>query len=397
MSVRQEPAGFTRETPLNKACGFDPNMITNVKHHVLERLTREEQNVGQYKVIFYGLAVAGPEEEARLLKGIQKKFNLTQERAERLLQRVPIVVKKGTSLEEMEKYMKAFQEIGGKVKLEEEEPVLEFQEAPETSEPETKGFAGKMMTCPQCASEQPETNACVKCGLEFARYEPYKEMASSFREQARAIPSEGKEASAESGEGFFGAFFRTTRDVLFSPVQFFRRSAAGEGYGFPLIYGLITGIIGMGGSMVWQYILFAKLFHFWNPPDIPYSFELIAATLALPLAVLGFIFLGTVVTHFCLFIVGGNKMGFHQTFRAITYSYGAQLFGIIPFIGGTIGSIYTLILVIIGVKEGHGISTARAILAVLFPVIVVIILGIIAAIFIPLFVGSLRMFGGIGI
>ena len=90
-------------------------------------------------------------------------------------------------------------------------------------------------------------------------------------------------------------------------------------------------------------------------------------------------------------------MGFRQTFRAMAYSYGAQLFGIIPFIGGTIGSIYTLILFIIGVKEGHGISTARAILAVLFPFIVVVILGIIAAIFIPLFVGSLGIFGGVGI
>ena len=350
----------------------------------------------QYKVIFYGLAVAGHEEEARLLKGLQKKFNLAPEKAERLLQRVPVVVKKGTSLEEMEKYVKAFQEIGGKVRLEEEEPVSEFQEAPETPEPETKGFAGKTMTCPQCAFEQPETSVCVKCGLEFARYEPYKEMASSHG-QVEAIPSEAKEAPMESEVGFFGAFFRTTRDVLFSPVQFFRKSAAGEGYGFPLIYGLITGMIGLAGTMVWQYILFAQLFHFWSPPDIPYSFELFAATLALPLAVLIFIFLGTAVAHICLIIVGGNKMGFRQTFRAMVFSYGAQLFGIIPFIGGTIGSIYTLILVIIGIKEGHGISAARAILAVLFPFIVVVILGIIAAIFIPLFVGSLGFLGGIGI
>ena len=354
------------------------------------------KDVGQYKVIFYGLAVAGPEEEARLLKGLQKKFNLTPEKSERLLQKVPVVAKKGTSPEEMEKYVKAFQEIGGKVRLEEEEPVSEFQETPETPEPETKGFAGKTMTCPQCAFEQPETSACVKCGLEFAKYEPYKEMASSQR-HVQAISSEGKETPTESEAGFFGAFFRTTKDVLFSPIQFFRKSAAGEGYGFPVIYGLITGIIGMGGTVVWQYILFTQLFHFWIPPDIPYSFELLAATLALPLAVLVFIFLGTAVTHICLTIVGGNKMGFRQTFRAMSYSYAAQLFAIIPFIGGTLGSIYTLILFIIGVKEGHGISTARAILAVLFPFIVVVILGIIAAIFIPLFVGSLGIFGGVGI
>ena len=47
-----------------------------------------------YKVIFLGLSVIGAEEETRLLGGLQKKFNLTPGKAESLLQRVPIVVKK---------------------------------------------------------------------------------------------------------------------------------------------------------------------------------------------------------------------------------------------------------------------------------------------------------------
>jgi len=59
--------------------------------------------VGQYKIVFLGLAVVGPEEEARLIEGLKKKFNLPPERAERLLQRVPIVVKKGASKGEMER------------------------------------------------------------------------------------------------------------------------------------------------------------------------------------------------------------------------------------------------------------------------------------------------------
>src|SRR4030066_535342 len=74
---------------------------------------RGGSQVGVYKVIFLGLTVAGPEEETRLLGGLQKKFSLTPERAERLLQKVPVVVKKGISKEEMEKYVKAFGEIGG--------------------------------------------------------------------------------------------------------------------------------------------------------------------------------------------------------------------------------------------------------------------------------------------
>ena len=73
-----------------------------------------------YRVIFLGLTVAGPEEGFRLIKGLQMKFNLTPEKAESLLQRVPIVVKRSVSKEEMERYVKAFEEIGGRVRIEEE-------------------------------------------------------------------------------------------------------------------------------------------------------------------------------------------------------------------------------------------------------------------------------------
>jgi hypothetical protein len=353
--------------------------------------------VVQYKLIFLGLSVVGPDEELRLLKGLQKKFSLSPERAERLLEKVPIVVKKGSSREEMEKYMRAFQEIGGKVRLEEEEPFPEFQGVSGEPEAEKPAYAGRMITCPQCSFEQPETDECVKCGLVFSRYAPYQEMAKFYQEKPGKIPSEGKEIPWESGEGFLGAFFNTAKTVLFSPARFFRQNGAEEGYGSPLLYGLIVGIIGLGGSMVWQWFFFANLFEFKISPALPYSLQLIGFTLALPLMVLLSIFLGSVVTHFCLIVVGGNKMGFQQTLRAVSYSYTGQLFGMIPVIGSTIGSIYTVILTIIGVKEGHGISTGRAIFAVLLPFILVAGLLIIAAIFIPLFLGSLRFVGGVSV
>ena len=86
--------------------------------------------VPTYKVIFLGLAVAGTEEEARLIQGLQKKFSLSPDRAERILQKVPVVVKKGISEEEKNRYVKAFEEIGGRIKVEEEA----IPGAPETSQ-----------------------------------------------------------------------------------------------------------------------------------------------------------------------------------------------------------------------------------------------------------------------
>jgi len=68
------------------------NMINIPK---LFEVPKRRWGMASYKVIFLGLSVIGLEEETRLLEGLQKKFNLTPEKAESLLQRVPIVVKKG--------------------------------------------------------------------------------------------------------------------------------------------------------------------------------------------------------------------------------------------------------------------------------------------------------------
>ncbi len=356
--------------------------------------------MGLYKVIFLGLKVAGPEEEARLLGGLQKKFNLSPERAESLLQRVPIVVKKGISKEEMERYVKAFEEIGGRVKVE-EEPSPEAIEVSMTPKPEPpprsekKPYTGPTVTCPQCGFEQPETDECVKCGIIISKYIQYQQVAQSLEGKIREITTEEDKVSWESGEGIVGAFVKTTRESLFSPTQFFRKVAVGEGYWTPLIYGVIAGIIGTFGSILWQWLLMAHLIPLPGPfAAIPLGFILTVILIAMPFLIALSIFVGSAINHVCLMIVGGNKKGFEATFRAISYAWSGYLFGIIPVIGSTIGAIYSLVLIILGIREGHGITTGKAVLAALLPVIVIAGLGIIAVILIPLFLGSVRFFGG---
>ena len=358
--------------------------------------------MGLYKVVFLGLTVAGPEEETRLIQGLQKRFNLTPEKAESLLQRVPIVVKKGISKEEMERYVKVFEEIGGKLRIEEDPPpeVAEVFREPEPTprpKPEVKPYTGPMVTCPQCGFEQPESDDCVKCGIIISKFVQYQEMARSIEGQVREISTEEKISPWESGGGFFWAYMRTTKEALFSPTRFFKKVSAGEGYWSPLIYGIISGIIGFGVSLVYQWFLFSAFI----PPQIhaliPYNLILTLSLIGIPLMVASSIFIGSAITHLCLMIVGGNKSGYQATFRAISYSYCAHLFDIVPFIGSFIGSVYMIILIIFGVREGHGISTGKSALAVLLPLIVVLGLGILAAILLPMFLGGLGLFRGVGV
>ncbi|MCJ7747144.1 MAG: YIP1 family protein [Desulfobacterales bacterium] len=350
-----------------------------------------------YRVIFLGLAVAGPEEEVRLIKGLQRKFNLSPEKAESLLQRVPIVIKKGVSKEEMERYVKAFEEIGGRIRIE-EEPAAEAleisQRATLRSEPKKEPYSGTRITCPQCGFEQPETDTCIQCGITISKYFQYQGMARSYEGKIREISSEEKYAPFESGEGFIGAFLKTIREALFSPTRFFKKVATGEGYWTPLIYGIITGIIGRFADFFWAWLVVIPFL----PPSIrnflaiSYTFVLMIIIFSMPLWVAFSILLWSGVTHFCLIIVRGSKKGFEGTFRAISYSYSARLFHIVPFIGSTIGFVYRIALAIIGVREAHGITTGRALIAILLPLIVVV--GIVIAILLPLFIRTMGFFGG---
>jgi len=379
--------------------------------------------MASYKVIFLGLSVIGLEEETRLLGGLQRKFNLTPEKAESMLQRVPIVVKKGLSKEEAQRYVKAFEEIGGRIKVEEEEepiPVLditrdfEYESKPQPEhrpqsgpmsepkhaftykpEPEKKAYRKGLVTCPQCGFEQPETDECIKCGIIISKYVRYQEMARSYEGQVHEISSE-EYTPWESGEGFIAAFLRTTQEVLFSPTKFFKKVAAGQGYWPPFIFAMIAGIIGCGVVLLWQWLFFSEMVPSQIRSVTTYSLFLIFAIILMPFAVALSVVVGSGVIHLCVMIVGGNRKGFEATFRAISYSHSALLFYIVPVIGGFVGGIYLLILAILGVREGHEISTGKAVLAVLLPLIIVSVLGILLAIFIPLLIVSLGSTHGVG-
>jgi hypothetical protein len=268
-----------------------------------------------YEILFIGPADDTVEERERVIQGLQARFNLSRERAEQLVQKAPIVVKRGLTENERDRFVEALHSIGAMVQ----------------ARKYGDDIRGERDPTPYRSAEK-------------RKYCPWEDMERL---------------------GFFEAFLTTLRDVLFSPTRFYGRMPTRGGLTNPLIFGLILGVLGGVLGLAWQQVLMLRLGQFLEIGTT----HLVGITIGLPLIVLVTLYLGSAIIHLCLMVVGGNRRGFEATFRVITYSWSTQIFALIPFVGGLIIPIYALAIEIIGLREGHGIGTGRAVLAVFLPFI----------------------------
>jgi len=89
-------------------------------------------------------------------------------------------------------------------------------------------------------------------------------------------------------------------------------------------------------------------------------------------------FIGGAVLHIFVYIAGGRK-GLTQTIKAGMYgSTASLLFGWMPFIN-IIAAIWSLVTEIIGIRQLHELTTGRAILALILPIVISFVLAMVIA------------------
>ncbi|MDR2855059.1 MAG: YIP1 family protein [Methanomicrobiales archaeon] len=104
------------------------------------------------------------------------------------------------------------------------------------------------------------------------------------------------------------------------------------------------------------------------------TFVLFIISIVILASLIGIFFNG-LFQHIFVLLVGGEQ-GVAQTLKAFMYSsVPALIFGWIPIIN-IIAAIWSLVLLIIGIRELHKISTTNAIAAVLIPAVLFILIGI---------------------
>jgi hypothetical protein len=89
----------------------------------------------------------------------------------------------------------------------------------------------------------------------------------------------------------------------------------------------------------------------------------------------------SLVLHLLLVLVRGGKNGFEATLRAVSYSQATQIWAVIPFVGSLLAAIWIVVVQVISLREMHGVSYAKVILALLIPFLVMVVT--IAAVLIP--------------
>ena len=175
--------------------------------------------------------------------------------------------------------------------------------------------------------------------------------------------------------GWLKALVATSKAVLFSPSSFFRHMPVGSGVSKPLIFAMLMGTLQALLTLVYQEAGLSLSLN--DAPDISQA-VLTAVTIGLVVAMPLLIAIGLCIHAFFttlalrIFKAAGN--GYEGTFRAMAYGSAVALFTIVPFVGPVIGGIWGFVLMFISLKNIHGTSYGKVILAVLAMIVLAAVL-----------------------
>lgn len=208
---------------------------------------------------------------------------------------------------------------------------------------------------------------CSKCGREYSleegnRFCPSCGNRLSSQEYQHSCPWENLETL-----GFLDALGSTLRESLFSPVRFFSSMPTAGGWLHPILYAVIVGTAGnLAGYLLSSFFEIP----FVSQGKLSRGMVFFMAVIMPVLVWLGTIF-GSAILHGSILLFGAKKEPFEATLRIVSYATSPDVFNAIPAIGWLIAALWKVVLIIIGVREVHMVSTARATLVTLFPFLLI--------------------------
>ncbi len=218
-------------------------------------------------------------------------------------------------------------------------------------------------------------------------------------------PSEGRHGLAgnnpwedRAGRGPVSAFAETLQQTLFRPASFFRNTAPDRGAGAALLYAVIVGTLSIAVAILWQRALGDRIASEYNGEMFRFfdsRAALAGVSFFLPVGVAVGNILWAAVLHVSLAVLGGAGGTYTTTLKAVCYSSSATAFNVFPVCGAAVGFVWQVIVQVIGLRELHRTTTARAFWAWFLPFVVALCLA--GAVFFAAMFGLLKFwqeFGG---
>jgi len=186
-------------------------------------------------------------------------------------------------------------------------------------------------------------------------------------------------------EGFLAALIKTWKEVLFQPKKFFSSMPTKAGIKSPLLFAVIWGSLAITISAFINMVVVISGTALPNlppgsvlPPKAMMAGSYVVLMILSPLLVTAGVFLISSIYHLIVLLFGGRE-GFKATLRVLCYTNAMAVFNIIPLAGPICVTIYSVILFAIGFKRAQKLSTAKAVIAALLPMIILFAIGFAAA------------------
>jgi Yip1 domain. len=179
-------------------------------------------------------------------------------------------------------------------------------------------------------------------------------------------------------------YIELIKGFFLSPVETFRKVKDTD-YGDTLVYFLVLAIVYAILSVPVMLVTLPLTWFtgIYGLPGIGMlsGFGIVLIAVMMIIAGLVFLFIGAAWLHLWVYLFGGRN-GYRETLKALAFGgTPALLLGWIPLVG-MLAVIWSLVLTFLGVRELQGISSARALGAVILAVVIpLILLVLLAAIF----------------
>jgi len=170
---------------------------------------------------------------------------------------------------------------------------------------------------------------------------------------------------------FATRFLETLKLAFSDPVRMFSGMREGD-IGDPLIYGVVIGTIAAVFSSIWQLLFgsMGSLVGGAGPGEFILSTGFVLVFMIFsPVLAAACVLISAAIYHLMLMLLGDGQRGFSVTLRAVAYGQSPVLLGVVPFCGGIIGGIWSIVLVILGAAYGHPTDGWRAAVAYFLPMI----------------------------